>query len=200
MASVSGHSGPKQPLEAFNARFGSPAPVGLASSEILEPLPPGFPDALGEYWGQRGFGAYGDQLIWTQPPGSFDDVIEEWIGTGAKDSVLLVRFSFGDFVVWARGRTFFVNVHRGYAEELPADVGFLFDEMLCDDAFLDNFVRRPLHAECRRRLGGLSAGDCFAFVPALALGGTESPESVQKVRMREHLAFLAQVNGPVNIL
>jgi hypothetical protein len=199
MVSSSGHFGSEQPLKAFHARFGSPAPVVHADSERLELLPSGFPEVLREYWREHGFGAYGEQLIWTQPPDDFAAIVEEWIGTSAKDAALLVRFSFGDFVVWARGQIFFVNVHRGYLEELLPDVSFLFDEMLCDDAFLDNFVRRPLHVECRRRLGSLSSSACFAFVPALALGGTESSDAVQKVSIREHLALLAQVNGPLSI-
>jgi hypothetical protein len=149
-------------------------------------------------WRLHGFGAYANGLIWTHSPEDFEAVIEGWTGLGSKEAALVARFSFGDFAVWARGRVFFLNVHRGYVEELPG-VDFLFEEMLCDDAFLDDFARRPLHIECTQRLGSLSADQCFGFVPALALGGTESADSVHKAPLREHLALLAQFNGPVSL-
>jgi hypothetical protein len=187
------------PLDAFVSRFGSPAAVTLPSSHSLDSLPPGFPDSLCDYWRVHGFGAYAEGLIWTHPLSDFEAIIEEWVGTRLKDAVLLVRFSFGDFVLWTRKRVFFVSVHRGYVEELPSDVSFLFDEMLCDDVFLEKFARRSLHLQCNRRLGALSTDQCFGFVPALALGGAENADAVSKVQMGEHLAFLAQVNGPVKI-
>jgi hypothetical protein len=160
-------------------------------------LPRDLPAELVEHWRLYGFGGYGEGLIWTHPPNHLEAVIEEWTGLSTREAVLVARFSFGDFMMWARGNVYFVNVHLGWIEELPEDPGFVFDEILCDDKFLDSFVRRPLHQECTRRLGSLSAEECFAFVPALAFAGTESVESVQKVAVREQLAFLAQLNGPI---
>lgn len=186
------------PLAAFVSRFGSAAastaPVGVR----LDALPPDFPRPVLELWRLHGFGTYDNGLIWTHPPPDFDGVIEEWTGLGSKESALIARFSFGDFAMWARGRVFFVSVHTGHVQEVPG-IDFLFDEMFCDDEFLDNFAGRPLHKQCTRSLGAILADECFAFVPALALGGNKSADTVRKALLLEHLALLAQINGPVNL-
>jgi hypothetical protein len=186
-------------LTAFLERYGKPAgsfagPNPVAASSV----PAGFPAQMRALWERDGFGSYADGLIWTHPPTRLAAVIASWFGSGSDRACLVFRFSFGDFILWDSGRTFFVNVHRGGIEEVP-DVAFVANEMLCDDTFLDKFLRRRLHQQCTRILGQLAADECFAFVPALALGGHDSPEFVQKVKIREHLALLAEIHGPVHI-
>lgn len=180
----------------FTSRHGAPANPEFRTI-TPESLPQGFPQPMLDLWSRAGFGCYSDGLIWTQPPSDLAAVIEEWTNLPPTKAALIARFSFGDFAFWAGGRIFFLNVHRGRLEELPSDVEFLFEELLADDEFLENFLRLKLHRQCSGELGLLTAEECFGFVPALALGGTESVGSVAKVRLREHLAILAQVNGPV---
>lgn len=192
-------SAQRPPFPAFAARYGIPESQVTLDNSTVGALPRTLPAELLEHWRLFGFGSYDEGLTWTHPPKEFEAVIEEWTGLSIEEAVLLARFSFGDFVMWARRHVYFVNVHFGRIEELPSDPGFVFDEVLCDDTFLNSFVRHSLHQESVQRLGALTPHQCFAFVPALALGGTESVESVHKVTMREHLAFLAQLNGPIAI-
>lgn len=44
-----------------------------------------------------------------------------------------------------------------------------------------------------RIYGPLAAHECFGFVPALALGGSEDLSCVRKVDMRVHLSLLSQM-------
>jgi hypothetical protein len=46
----------------------------------------------------------------------------------------------------------------------------------------------PLH-----RLGSPERDECYAFASALALGGAGTSDTLQKVKLREHLAFLASL-------
>ncbi len=185
-------------LKAFIARYGSPIRYQSYSKE-LNRLPSKFPQPIQELFELQGYGSYGQDLIWTHPAEDFGPVIEEWTGAKLNSAAILARFSFGDFGMWYRGRVFFVAVHRHFVEELPSEASFFFDEMLCDDKFLDSFGRRDLHDECSKRYGKLKADECYAFVPALAAGGTETIESVQKAPLREHLAMLAQMSGPLKL-
>jgi hypothetical protein len=57
---------------------------------------------------------------------------------------------------------------------------------------------KPLFARARKKLGVLAAGEMYGFVPALALGGTASVATLEKVAIIEHLDILAQL-GPLRI-
>ena len=193
-ASIEGDSVRMPPFPAFVERFGSPIKESPLTIDIQASLPSNFPVPLIEHWRIYGFGSYADGLIWTHPPSQFEAVIEDWTGISRNDAILITRHSFGDFTMWARGHLYFVNVQLGEINKLPEEVDFIFDVMLCDYEFLGKFLRKSLHQECTLKLGKCSAMECFGFVPALALGGTETVESVQKVRMSEYLAILSQIN------
>jgi hypothetical protein len=45
------------------------------------------------------------------------------------------------------------------------------------------------------RLGPPARDEVYAYVPTLALGGAEDASALQKVKLREHLSFLAQLSG-----
>lgn len=186
-----------EPFETFASRFGRAANSFAWSGGEDIHVPAGVSEPLRRLWALHGFGSYGDGLIWTPRPSTFADLLPEWTGLSSDRAVVIARFSFGDFAFWFDHRLFFVNVHRGHLEELPGDPEFLFDEMLCDDVFLDDFLRRQLHEVCTDRLGQVAQDECFGFVPALALGGTEHLDKVRKVKLREHLAMLARINGPL---
>ncbi|GAB1545475.1 hypothetical protein NUACC21_81510 [Scytonema sp. NUACC21] len=61
-------------------------------------------------------------------------------------------------------------------------------------------LRSELHFQSVTRLGQLSPDECFAFVPAIALGGSETIETVQRVPIQEHLALLAQLVEPIVVV
>jgi hypothetical protein len=187
------------PLARFSERYGLAGEKVAADSGELDILEEVVPRPLLEFWRLQGFGRYADGLIWTHNPASFQDVLTEWTNLPEREAVLIARFSFGDFCFWAEGRAYFADVHLGKATELARDIEFLFDYVLCRDQFLQDVLRLRLHQDCTTRLGRLRAEECFAFVPARALGGPCTPETVQRVALREHLALLAQLAGPIRI-
>jgi hypothetical protein len=131
------------------------------------------------------------------PPQVFSAVIEAWTGLASETAALIARSSFGDFIFYSDQQIRFVDVHRGRIESMPEDVELLLEDILCDETFLEDFLRRSLHDAGVTRLGKPDRHACFGFVPALALGGSESVDSVQTEPLVEHLVFLARLNGPV---
>ena len=69
----------------------------------------------------------------------------------------------------------------------------LFFSLLIDEDIRDRILRVALYDEAKERLGPPERDECYAFVPALALGGAETADSVQRVKIREHLGVLAQL-------
>ena len=47
------------------------------------------------------------------------------------------------------------------------------------------------------RLGKLEFDECFGFTPLLGLGGFEKPEFLDKVKIKEHIAIICYLVGPV---
>ena len=173
--------------------YGNPNDLVFTKDEELAGKKDILPSNLIVFWKEYGFGSYAEGLIWTHPPSIFDDLIEEWTGLLPHKASLIFRTSFGDFCLWIQGRAYLFDVHARNVHELTEDIGFLFDYILCREQFLTNVFRSNLHSQSVSKLGKLKADECFTFVPAIGLGGSETIEHIQKVEMREHLALLAQI-------
>ncbi|EEA94927.1 T6SS immunity protein Tdi1 domain-containing protein [Pseudovibrio sp. JE062] len=52
---------------------------------------------------------------------------------------------------------------------------------------------KPLFSRVRKKLGEVSIGECYGFVPALGLGGVPELEKLKKLKAPEHFAILAQL-------
>ncbi|MGI2035562.1 T6SS immunity protein Tdi1 domain-containing protein [Rhizobium panacihumi] len=64
---------------------------------------------------------------------------------------------------------------------------------LSDEALdLSDEDGKPLFLRAAKKLGALQIGECFGFVPALALGGTRRLEHLKRIRALEHFAIVAQ--------
>ncbi len=46
-------------------------------------------------------------------------------------------------------------------------------------------------------LGSPAYDECYGYVPLLPLGGAEKAENLQKVKLREHLELMCQMQGGV---
>ena len=47
----------------------------------------------------------------------------------------------------------------------------------------------------RARLDEPAFDECFGYVPLLALGGPETADHLEKVKLREHIALISQFTG-----
>lgn len=73
----------------------------------------------------------------------------------------------------------------------------LFITLLKDNGFTKRFFTQDLYGEAVNKYGKLAYDECFGYVPLLALGGKESVENIKKVKMKEHIAVIADMAGGV---
>jgi hypothetical protein len=182
-------------FDDFQARHGEPIdplPVPGEAMELFEKL---LPSALLTHWRDVGWAGWADGLLWTVDPRELDGVPGDWLGSDVQDAAVIARTAFCDLFIFAEGAIHYVDVHRGGSTQITPDVEVLMDGLLVNDVFVGNGLQGDVYAEALPRLGPPSHDTCYAFVPALALGGPGTAASIQRADLREQLTYLAQVHG-----
>jgi hypothetical protein len=179
-------------FENFEKKHGPPKNCRAISEPELAAYQGKLPNDLLELWKQSGWCSYGDGLLWTINPADYSEILGAWpdVTEGAH---AFVRTAFGSIVFWDGELARFLDVLSGDVSTLFPTMDFNFNGALSDDKYLNAVVRQKLFKEALPRLGPPAVDECYAFVPALPLGGTESSASLQKVKLREHLHILAQL-------
>ncbi len=181
------------PFETFEREFGPPIDCRAVSPADLQKYEKRLPAAVIAEWRRSGLCAWGEGLLRLTHPDQLAGIPQEWLDPKPKEGLVFLRTAFADLYFWDEGAVFSLDVHYGRVSQVTSDVELFFDAVLCDERVQERSLRRPIYREALKRLGPPADDECYAFVPALALGGTETAESVQRVKLREHLDILRQV-------
>lgn len=146
-------------------------------------------------------------LILVTKPGALDDEMSDWLLGNVQGRRSIGRTAFGELIIFrdlrARARELgsgdpetegdvaLIDIHYKKMTVLGTSVDAFLDG-LEDRAFQDAFLRRDMFEQAAARLGPLRPTQCYGFVPALALGGSDSADSVERVDWRVHQALLLQ--------
>lgn len=152
-------------------------------------------------------GRYAGGLLMVSTPGAIDDAMGDWLLGKVAGRLSLGRSVFGDILMFrdlrARARetgtgdpetecdVALIDIHYKKMDVLAYSVPELF-ELLDDEAFQETFLRKHLVNIVRPRLGDPNDDECYAFLPALALGGSEDPASVRRLNWFVQQAILIQ--------
>lgn len=72
---------------------------------------------------------------------------------------------------------------------------YLFQKVLTDPISYRFNLHGDIYEELSPIAPPLTPDECFGFFPPISLGGEPVIENVQRVKLREHLYFLAQASG-----
>lgn len=176
----------------FEAEYGPAADCVVPGDEVLRAYAGVLPDELIAHWREAGWCAYGEGLLWVVDPAQFEGVIDEWVDVqGGKPHVFL-RTAFAHLYFWHDGAVYSVDVHSGGVSQVTKRIARMFT-LVCDAEIKEKMVRASLFREALPRLGPPARDECYAFEPALALGGSGAVETIRRVKMREHLGILAEL-------
>jgi hypothetical protein len=103
--------------------------------------------------------------------------------------------SFGDLFLWDSQRWMFYSIQDCQVFDFNDNLELFFESFMVNDEFLKKNLYLKEHQKAVRKLGLLEPDECFAFVPAFALGGSVRTSEIEKVKLREHLLFLSQLTG-----
>jgi hypothetical protein len=162
------------------------------------------PDQLLTHWAKYGWSGYGQGIFWCVNPAEYEAVISTWISdSGIPDAdtyYVIARGAFGDFYLWQQtsGSWFTLSAlcarYMQSTREISPD---RFDEEI--EGFFVSMDREAndfddLFEEALKKLGPLKPDEMYGFVPAIALGGPGTLNTLQKVKTIEHLTFLSQLS------
>jgi hypothetical protein len=178
----------------FDAKHGPPFACRPATASSIRTYAPELPAPLVDAWREEGWCGYAEGLIWTVDPADFAHAVEEWLGPD-DSSVAILRTGFGDLVVWDESGARYLDVIHDKVFPLTDDPEILFDYVLCRAEYLTKVLDQKLFQKAVEKLGPLAHDECFAFEPAIALGGPGTLATIKKRKLREYLGILAQLRS-----
>ncbi len=176
-------------LKAFDRHFprdpGPRAPGGAAAA--------GAPPAIAALLLRDGLGSYAGQVLWTCDPAQWAAAAQRWLPGRARADTYL-RTAFGDLFIWDGEMFWFAMVHEGLVAGSVDDDAWFLSRTLAPQGLPMLHQGLPARvARARAAVGELAADEMYAFVPALALGGSEQDSRIERVHALEHLAMLASL-------
>jgi hypothetical protein len=179
-------------FEDFEHLYGPPENCEKPSDEAIRAYEGLLPPELLDHWRDVGWCAYGKGLLWVVNPQQFEDVVEDWVDFESGRSFAFLRTAFAHLYLWHEGYVYSLDVQYGSLSKVTKNIKRIFT-LLCDPEIQENILRTKLYEQALERLGPPDRDECYAFVPALALGGSGGADTVQRVKIREHLGLLAQI-------
>lgn len=179
-------------FDKFKQKHGPPSQCRKVSAASRAKYAGKLPDELLAEWEQFGWCAYSDGLLWTVNPDDYEDILPDWLDD-ADGAYVFLRTAFGGMYYWNGSEASYIDVLFGGVWPLFPTLEMNLDEMLCDDTYLDDVVRRREFEQALPRLKPPAWNECYSFVPAIALGGAIDANNLERAKLREHLAILSQV-------
>ena len=180
---------------AFLDRYPPGSGLRRAGPEQLERYRGILPEELLELWQRHGFGCYGGGLLQVIDPEEYAPALAAWLGE-QPDCRPILMTGFGLLLIHRRlspveDDICLLDIPSRRSGSFSTGFSAFVRELLPSEGFAGAFLRRELFAHAAERLGPPAAGECFFFVPALALGGSESPDRVEKGGALTHQLLLA---------
>lgn len=202
-------------FDYFLEKFGGPHDREIISDQIIEAYRKKLPDQLFTYWKALGASGFHNGLLWMTNPDEYQDLLDSWLEgspfENRKDLSVIARSAFGELAVWAANKKQIltinpnINVIYYYPEEdsnsSPTEEENF--DMRCFWAFQNiesidksDSNEKPLFARALKKLGQLKSDEMYGFSHRLALGGKETLENLEIVKLDVYHDLAQQMEPP----
>lgn len=182
-------------LAPFLQRFPADPDVVRPGQDFLDHAQGRVPDVLLELWRDHGLGFYGEQRLAIIDPGEWADVLTTWLGSQCRSI---------PFAVTSFGHLYHYDQVGGRDRIQCLDPHFVSNTVVSDDLvefFTSHLIGPQSHVADlegprgggREKLGPLEQDEIYMFVPALAIGGSVSPDSLDKGSGPVHLQVIHEL-------
>lgn len=153
-------------------------------------------DIVNVIWLKHGFSSYKNSLLWLVNPDEYTQLGRRFPNI-SDTAIVFARTIVGNLFIFDKltigDSILYLNVHKGERKIISTS----FETFFAFDIPAENFWKRECYGKIElkviEKLGPVKLDECLTFVPALALGGSESIANMQKVKIKEHLEILAQL-------
>ena len=166
-----------------------------------------FPEELIWIWENMGFGVYEDGFLQIVNPDEYEFVFE-YIDKLLEPTVVWGVTALGDLLVWEGNDNWTIAPDEGNRIDL-IDVSNLDNKVLGgaidvdlnillgdEDDLIDFYNAKP-YLQIKGKLPKLEYGQCYGYVPALALGGTKSNKNLKVVDIKSYIDIIGQSVGKI---
>lgn len=202
-------------FDYFLEKFGEPHDSEAIPENVIETYRNKLPTQLFNYWRAIGASGFYNGLIWIVNPDEYQDLLDSWLEgspfENRKDLSVIARSAFGELEVWAKSKKQImainpnINVIYYYSEddnETSSNEEENFD-MRCFWAFqnIENIDKtdaqdQPLFARALKKLGQLKSDEMYGYSHRLALGGKETLENLEIVKLDVYHDLAQQMEPP----
>ncbi len=165
------------------------------TAETLEQFQGKVPAELLNFWQEYGFGNYGGGLLKNIDPTDYIDTLTLWLGE-QEGCLPILMTGFGTLFIYRKlsdtaDDMCLLDIHNRRSGSFSTSFSDFFERIIPAENFAAQFLRVGLFQEAFAKHGGLSENEIFFFAPALAFGGTESIQYVEKGNavVHQHLLF-----------
>ncbi len=151
------------------------------------------PDALIAYWEKNGWRRYMGGIFWFVNPDIYKDTLPELFDVSEFTApVIFARTAFADFYFINEGQIYFYDLQYYMAHKVANDINeFLL--LICQKDVVEEDLRQALFYEAQSLGHKIRQHDeCYTFVPILALGGSESADSIKVGKMFPYMSIILQ--------
>ena len=172
------------PFDLFISKYPPGNDLRKPSAEMLEQFQGKVPAELLDLWREYGFGNYGGGLLKIISPMDYADTLTLWLGE-QEGCLPILMTGFGTLFIYRKlsdtaDDMCLLDIHYRRSGSFSASFSDFFEHIVPTDNFAEQFLRADLFQEASAKHGGLAENEIFLFAPALAFGGDESLQHVEK--------------------
>lgn len=166
------------------------------------------PNEMINIWKTMGFGVYEEGFIQLVDPDEYNFVFD-YIDILLEPSIVFGITVLGDLLIWEGNKNWTIAPDEGNRVKLIdirkcesrvlGDIDFLLNYTLGDITAISDksyFDAKP-YLEMKDILPKLEYGQCYGYVPALALGGSKSNKNLQVVDAKSYIDIIGQSVGKI---
>ena len=168
------------------------------------------PEELIYIWGKMGFGIYENGFLQMVNPDEYEFIFE-YVDKLLEPTIVWGITALGDLLVWEGNenwtiapdegdRCSIINVRR-CNDNVIGDMEGTLNVFIADDD--DFFLREKdmfdakIYLDNKDKLPKLNYGECYGYVPALALGGSKSIKNLKVVDAKAYIHLIGQAVGKI---
>ncbi len=202
-------------FDYFLEKFGEPHDGKPISESAIESYANKLPDQLFTYWRALGASGFYNGLLWMVNPEEYQDILDSWLESSPfekrTDLSVIARSAFGELEVWEKNKKQIMainpNINVIYyfpeedkelesAEEENFNMRCFWGFQNTEDIDKTDSNKNPLFVRALKKLGQLKIDEMYGFSHRLALGGKETLENLEIVKIDVYHDLAQQMEPP----